>query len=77
MQQPKKVTNCSEQGCFKKVDMIAALSTGLCDGCRNVFCYQHKFKHVCDQLLALQQKKKQELSNQLLNAKVKKTFSFF
>ena len=52
----KKCSKCFD--CQKNVDFVAALSTGLCEGCKNVFCFQHKFKHTCEQLLQIQEKKK-------------------
>lgn len=68
----KKTSKCFD--CHKCVDFVAALSTGLCEGCKNVFCFQHKFKHSCEQLLQIQEKKKQDLAQQMLLSKTKKTF---
>jgi len=77
MQTIKKLTKCNELNCLKNVDMVTAISTGLCEGCKKVFCYQHKFKHTCQELLELQQKKRNELASQLLLAKNQKKASTF
>lgn len=70
----KKTTKCNETDCKKHIDFIVALSTGACQGCKNVFCYEHKFKHMCDALKQIELQKKQEKEQLLLLAKSKKTF---
>lgn len=71
----KKTTKCTD--CEKKVDFVTALSTGLCNGCKKVFCSSHKFKHLCEELKKIEEQKKQEQNRLLEISKTKKSiFSF-
>lgn len=71
----KKATKCLD--CQKNVDFVTALSTGLCQGCKNIFCFKHKFTHTCKELQAMELEKKKEQERLLQLGKQKKSiFSF-